>query len=326
MWADAWWFDAGEPGCGGSSGFGGEKPGNEICGCRSLRLRAGLSWAFDDLRIDVGFFEVAVLCGDGDLAAIKEEEFDLEFGPKAGGEPCAVSLRGVDDREAEAGDVGSQERANSKGNVACHGCSDQDGLESSRVNVGFTLPAEIGSVFGAKADVEDIAAVHALPANQNEVFVDLLARREGEEIVGDTVFGSGGIVVREVVAHAFDEAAVGIVVPEVEFEIGALVVALLFWEVSVGDVPALVEEAAVECQELLMGALSEGCDPRVGDLSAHDCFALVRGDAGVLDVGVVGALGFGSVLMGGYELHDGGGREWKFCCPDRLLRDANEAR
>ena len=271
----------------------------------------------------MGFFEVAVLCGDRDLAAIEEEDFDLEFGPKADGEPCAVRLRGVDDREAQAGDVGSQERANSEGNVACHGCSDQDGLEGGGVNVGITLPAEIGSVFGVKAYVEDIAAVHSLPAEENEVFVELLARGEGEEIVGDTVSGSGGIVVREVVAHAFDEAAVGIVVPEVEFEIGVPMVAAVgrFWEVGIGDVLALVEEAAVKCKELLMGALSEWCDPGVGDLSAHDRFALVRGDADVLDVGVVGALGFGSVLMGGYERHDRGGSERR--C--RLLGEGEEA-
>jgi hypothetical protein len=116
----------------------------------------------------------------------------------------------------------------------------------------------------------------------------------------DAVFG---FVVGEVGADIFDEVAVQAV--EV-----VLVIRYGFFfggEGVVGDVLVLLKEASVEFEKLTGGAVVGWCDAVVGDLFAHDGLALAGGHAGVLDVDVAGALGFGVVLVQGYADHDVGG-------------------
>jgi hypothetical protein len=101
----------------------------------------------------------------------------------------------------------------------------------------------------------------------------------------------------EVVAHVFDEVAIH-VVAGVDAE-GTVVVrgggygvsdVLGRGERGVGDVGAIFEEAAVEFEKLAEGTGVGGRDARVGDLFAQEGLAFAGGDAGVLEVDVVGVM------------------------------------
>lgn len=73
------------------------------------------------------------------------------------------------------------------------------------------------------------------------------------------------------------------------------------------DEVAFVEEAAVEGEELEVGAFGGGDDAEVGEFFAAGGVAFAGEGAGVLGVDVVGAGGLGAVLVGGDAGHDVGG-------------------
>lgn len=74
---------------------------------------------------------------------------------------------------------------------------------------------------------------------------------------------------------------------------------------GVGDVFAFDEEFSVELDDLLLGAAAGGSDAGVRNFLTLDGLAFARGDAGVLDVEIVFALGFGGILIGGHAGHYG---------------------
>lgn len=98
----------------------------------------------NDLRLDVGLFEVSILCADDDLAVEKEKDVHLELGAEADGKPDDTGrrsgLRCVDDRKAEAGKTRPEQGASRKGNSSRHRGADEHGLVGDGVDVGITLP------------------------------------------------------------------------------------------------------------------------------------------------------------------------------------------
>ena len=240
----------------------------------------------------------------------KKRTWSLNSVPKVMGNQRAVGVSAgsgsVGDGEAEAGDAGAEEGADGEGNVAGHGGVDEDGLEGGGVDVGVALPAVVVFVAGAEGDVEAVAAVDGAAAGEGIEVVGLHFGGEGEEAGADAVFGG---VRDEVLAHVFDEVEVqGIVVADggFSFDLGF---ALGGGELGVVDVAALVEEAAVEGEERLVGAFVGGNDAEVGELFAVGGLAFAREGVGVLHVEVVGAGGLGAVLVGGDTRHDAGCRE-----------------
>ena len=159
--------------------------------------------------------------------------------------------------------------------------------------------------------MEDLATVEVLGSDQVIFVVRLHSGCEGEETFADAVFG---VVVGEIVAEVFDEVAVhGAVAGGVDGDVEVVLVGVhgglagVLGEMGVGDVAVLDEEAAVELEELLVGAGLGRGDAGVGDFFAMDGLAFAGGDAGVLEVDEVGALGLGAVLVGGDAGHDGFG-------------------
>jgi hypothetical protein len=108
------------------------------------RLWTGGCGVGNDLRLDVGLFEVAIFCADDDLAIEEKEDVHLELGAEADWKPdgtgSGIGLRCVDDREAEAGKAGAEQGANGKGNLARHGGADEHGLIGGCVDVGVAFP------------------------------------------------------------------------------------------------------------------------------------------------------------------------------------------
>ena len=277
----------------------------------------GVGRGGEDLGVDVGLLEVAIVGGEGDLAVEEEEDVDLEFGSEGGGEPDAVGLGGVDDGEAEAGDVGAEEQADGEGEFSGHGGADEDGLEGGGVDESVALPVVVVGVFGGEGDVEAVAAVHGSLAEEVECVGGLLFGCEGEEVGADAVFRFAG---GEIVAHVFDEVTIhGLIVVDGVSEGFVLCVRLRVFggcrvvfgggEGGVGDVGVVSKEASVDLEELLLRARAGGGEAGVGGLFAADGLAFARGDVGVLDVNVAGAICLGGVLMGGDAGHDGVGGE-----------------
>jgi hypothetical protein len=121
----------------------------------------------------VGLLEVAIFSIDGDVAAEEKKHAQLEFGAEVNGEPHSVRLRRVDDVEAKAWDVRSQQRADSEGNFARHGSANYHWLKRCGVDIRIALPGKIVLVFGAEVDVEDAAAVDVLLPDEVEEVVRL---------------------------------------------------------------------------------------------------------------------------------------------------------
>ena len=107
-----------------------------------------------------------------------------------------------------------------------------------------------------------------------------------------------GFVAEEVGAHVLDDVEVSVLVVVDLLEVGFAVVVgvrrvvgvLRVGEMVVGDVAALVEQAALEREELLARAGGRGRDASVGELFAADGAAFAREDARVLDVDEVRSL------------------------------------
>jgi hypothetical protein len=262
--------------------------------------------------VDVGLFEVAVADIEDDGAVEDEEDVEFELGAEGDGEPdgvgCVGGLGRVGNGEAEAGDAGAEEGADGEGNIAGHGGVDEDWLEGFGVDPGIALPVVVVLVAGAEGDVEAVATVHGAAADEGVGVVGLDPGGEGEEAGADAIFG---VVGGEVVAHIFDDVEVhGVVVFANDADVEAVVVfdiAGVSVELGVVEVLSFVEKATVEGEELLFGAFVGGDDAEVGNLFAADGIAFAREGVGVLNVNVVGAGGFGAVLVGGDARHDFGG-------------------
>ncbi len=264
--------------------------------------------------MDVSLFEVMVADIEDDGAVEDEEDVKFELGAEGDRDPegigCVGGLGSVGDGEAEAGEAGAEERADGEGNIACHGGVDEHGLEGPGVDPGVALPAVIVFVAGGEDDVVAVASIDGAAADEGVGIVSLDLGGEWEEAGADAVFGGVG---GEVVAHVFDEVEVhGVVVfandvnveAVVVFDIGGVSV-----ELGVVQVFSLVEEMAVESEELLLRAFVGGDDAEVRYLFAADSFAFARKGARVLNVDVMSAGGFGVVLVGGDARHDvSGGR------------------
>jgi hypothetical protein len=251
-----------------------------------------------------------------DGAGEEEEDVEFELGAEGDGEPEGVGgvggFGGVGDGEAEAGDAGAEEGADGEGNVAGHGGVDEDGLEGLGVDPRVTLPAEVILIAGTEGDVEAVATIDGGAADEGVGVVGLDFGGERKKAGADAVFG---VVGNEILAHVFDEVEVhGVVVIGGEIVVGRgcgvlLLLGVLRLEVGVVEVLPLVEELAVEREELLLRALVGGGDAEVGDLFALGGLAFARERASVLDVDVVRAGGLGAILIRGDTLHDvvGGG-------------------
>jgi hypothetical protein len=261
----------------------------------------------------VGLFEVGVADVENDGAVEDEEDVEFEFGAEGDGEPdgvgCVGGLGCVGDDEAEAGNAGAEEGADGEGNIAGHGGVDEDWLEGFGVDPGVTFPVVVILVAGHEGDVIAVATVHGAAADEGVGVVGLDLGGEGEEAGADAVFG---MVCGEVGAHVFDDVEVhGVVVFANDFDVEVVIVfdiAGVGVELGVVEILSLVEEAAVEGEEFLVGAFVGGDDAEVSDLFAAGGIAFAREGVGVLNVDVMGAGGFGAILVGSDARHDVGGR------------------
>ena len=280
---------------------------SDLRGLRGFGVAGGFRPA-EDAGVDVGLLKVAVGSGDGDFAAEEEEDVDFEFGAEGGGKPGAVGLEGFDREGNSAGKTGA----------------DEDGLKGSGVDPGFALPIEVAGVFGFEAEVEGVAAVHGLAAEEAVVVAILRFGGEGKEAGVQAI--PGVLVGEGAVAQLLDEGGVGVlVVAEVNFQVGRLLVCeesisersigllptLLSGEqVRVVEIPVLVPESTAQGEQMVLIAGRSRCDASVSGFFAEHLAAVAAGDDSMLEVDVAGTLGFSLGLIPGDAAHD-------FVCRER---------
>ena len=223
--------------------------------------------------------------------------------PRLTGKPDAIVLAAVVDGEADAGEVGAQKSSHAERHATRQLGEDVDRLELLGVDVGFAGPIDVVVIDGSEGDVVRLAAFEGFLAEEAKLVVLLFVAGEGEQILGQAVFG---FVVGEVFAEFVDQVSVGAVGFGDGFAAEVLVL-------------AFVPVAAGELFESSFGVVGLGDDVVVGGLFTQDFAAGLSGDdLDVLLVDVLAAQLFAAVLVGGYAGHDcvGGWRVFGCGCAD----------
>ena len=111
----------------------------------------------------MGVLERFVFQRDRDIAIEKKESANAKFAAQADREPYAILLPAVVDREADAGEVSSQESAHPEGQTTRQPGEDVDRLEFLRVDVGLAGPIRVVIVFRSEGDVVGTGGLRMVP-------------------------------------------------------------------------------------------------------------------------------------------------------------------
>ena len=118
-----------------------------------LVLRSDLLVGSDDLAFHVSVLEGFVFEGDTVMLRLKtNRDMDAKFAAQADGEPGSIVLPAVVDREADAGEVSAQERADAEGQTTRQLGEDVNRLEFLCVDVGLAGPIDVIVVFRSEGE------------------------------------------------------------------------------------------------------------------------------------------------------------------------------